>query len=825
MSAIKEAAPTMPDRSRDATGAFVNTSSIIPQTAAGVNFALPALSPCGTFLLGDMRQPRTTHKRFLESDLPNVLQVEAPADTVITFEENMSATILDVDVHDWKDKPSDEHIAAIASDLYPAPDFWWRSHGRGLKAIFCGQQHKAKAISAALCVPHDMEVEVQRHTRHPNALSTKHPGSQCGDVHINQQTSQTDFRFTARGPATPEDREAELLRLGLTDGERHDHSLCPLDGEADSGAGDCVVVLNDVVYCHRCAAKGIVYRSGMKPGVYPIFAHSSQNGVLFSLAGSRMHWPQAIVILQQEYPNRSESFLRGAYELALLANTKEGDPRLQMAFNPANNFLLTDHGPICTAAGAAFTLSPDACCSLPYCVDAYEVEKGGKKVWVQKVIKEKRAALIDGRATGYPRIRLVNGLRLREPAPGEYYHTINTNQPYPPKLLTLEEILSEQECQQELSKAFPGIDYTYLQASLCAAICGECGEGQPPMVVVTGPSGSGKTMTLTVASGFLGDETLKLEVSPELEKFNRLIGVALAQGRRFLLFDELARVQRLFERMGFLLQVSSKMDYRLLHGNGQVSAHCCGAFFFTCINLPPFLANSAEFNRRVRYVRLNRKAGDWGATCGGDAATWRHRSERNAKVADSIVTSSWLLCKEHNFHFSAVADELGLQRSVSEELAQQKRSCLLDLYQHVCFGGVHRILIPESSRFPHNWIDLTRDNHARELLDVLEPLDDPDQQAKAMKLLKTQLESEPWNEVLGIAAPTIGCELRIHGTRFGLRFIEQGTMRGEARINEQLPRLDGESVPAPTPAPEPAPEDDPMQAALADGGLPVWVNS
>ena len=175
---------------------------------------------------------------------------------------------------------------------------------------------------------------------------------------------------------------------------------------------------------------------------------------------------------------------------------------------------------------------------------------------------------------------------------------------------------------------------------------------QPPMLCASGPSGSGKGETIRLAASFLGEDAVKVQPCDDPEVFMRNIGMLLAASHRFVVFDEFSKTPSLLKKLGAVLQIGSIVSWRPLYQNHRVQTPCRGAFYFPCVRFPDFLADSPEFLRRTRHIRLHRKTPNWAVTAGGDTADWRDNSIENATAANSLLTHVWRCCYEFKFHFN-----------------------------------------------------------------------------------------------------------------------------------------------------------------------------
>ena len=636
-----------------------------------------------------------------------------------------------------------------------------------------------------------------------------------GEVHFVQNDPDAVFEFQAIGPLSPEQRAEALARLGLADAQRYDHDRCPIDPGAASVAQDCVVIVDGGVYCHRCASHGVTAQPGLTPGFLPF--RTVVGGApteLDRLVTGRVHWIHVRLVLLHTSPHLSEPILRRAYQLSLESRYGGDDPRIRGVFNDDLNVVLGALGWLDSTNLEPTIICDDLASSLPHVL---ELQAGDEDSGPKTVVNKARRARVKHRAPEYYRpIRRVIGIAFGDDG------VIPVMAPPSPRyaIEVLRNPLGEAEAFARIVRAFPDLSQECLRAAQAAAICGEVRRGQPPMLVCTGPSGSGKEQTIRLAASFMGDDILKLSRAADSEKFFRQIGSAVADGKRFLVIDELGKDRELDAVVTNILTLSGTVDWRRLYRNGSTSSPLRAALFFPCVVFPERFCDSPEVDRRVRQVRLPRRVPNWANTSGGDTAAWRDRNADNAHAANSFLTHVFDFCRRNEFLFERVADELSLGR-VSDGAIGADPELLQRLYRHVRGeDGERRMIAGESGFKGRGWCDLD----APVAQDILRSSFPPSQtQARAERTDVRQFLSAPdWNAVLEIEAPAIQCRVRGHN-KFGLRFESAGVMRGREVVNEDLPAVGGSSEhpsPAPPPTLEPsssrAPED-----VLRDGGFPT----
>ena len=597
-----------------------------------------------------VRGIRTTAEKavYLESpDLRRFLTLPAEMDAVIEAEPKADFSVVDCDVHHWPQPPSEEELAAYLGAVSPIPDAAWSSHGRGMKLVFIGPHHRDRALAAVFSIPMDFNVELMVHTRHPLSVRSDRPGTKCGRIIFGNTDPQEEFHFRNVGSISPELRQQALDKLGMKLGEHLDHKRCPILPDAASDARDCVVPMAGGVYCHRCAGHGIQYRSGLRAGFVP---YSALVGIevtnLEQLAGDLVHWIHARIVLAYHHCNLGLGVLEEAYRKLLQARYGQEDPRVRQVFNENLDIVWGQDMWLRAFDFTVTKMDTDTANGLPYCQFLRMKKEGEVEVKVDCV---RRGKIRNRNApVGYIPLRPIRGITFLEDA-----SSIPVQAGKPPKypIKLLDTPLSEEQAFGVVEAGFPRVDRRYLKACIAAGICGERAAGPPPMLTASGPSGSGKGETIRLAASFLGEDAVKVQLFDDPEAFMRNVGMLLAAGHRFIVFDEFGKIPGLGRKLGLLLQIGSVVCWRPLFANHRVSSPCRAAFFFPCVSFPDFLCSSPEFLRRTRHIHLHRSAPNWADAAGGDTTSWRDRTPEHARAANSLLTHVWGLCHECQFRF------------------------------------------------------------------------------------------------------------------------------------------------------------------------------
>jgi hypothetical protein len=680
-------------------------------------------------------------------------------------------TILDIDDH--AGNVGREAVEAVVRSL-PGWSVAHVTHRGGAHVIFVGPGHRERAVKAAVAVPQGLNVEVKRDARHPLAIHPDAPGATAGPLMIGPGPAAGDGGTGVVTDSAARDRL--LAARGMQIGGRYDHTHCPIDPCPSSGQ-DPVAVYDDRIVCFRCQGQGRSTK-GSAPGV---FRFTSGGGVwqkLCAWAKVPVHRGHLRHVLEVILPHVSASIRREAYELALHETIGPHPDLIARALQGCNDLvllnseqwvLLRETGIHPVAKPTEKLLSGLACCS-------YISSKGGLRPDPEKVAR----ALL-GVVDGYPPIRMVRPpviLPNPDPVTGVFLLADRSRC----HIRLLDDPLPWEECCAALQKPFPGIEPALLCAILGGVFCVIVNPGQPGMLATTGPTGSGKTGTVTLAAGILGESVEDFDVTMEREKLSRCVGAACARGQRLFVADEIDK-ERLVDHLGKLLRLGAQTVYRPLYSDGQVSVDSPLFLVLPCISLPCFLSDFDEVQRRLRVVRLRRKAGDWTANCGGSIQRWPDLTPANRRLANSVMTHCYRFAASVEFSWPQLADSLdvGYLRDTESEAA--RRAALADLYE-AC-RNPSTLRMTGGGRFGNgDWIPLSAVHHlVTECVDLEEGMTG----RAVRRAVKTALESIDWNTVLGISEPDIACEVTNHGRAWVVRFVEAGKPRGQERRNGQLP--------------------------------------
>lgn len=137
---------------------------------------------------------------------------------------------------------------------------------------------------------------------------------------------------------------------------------------------------------------------------------------------------------------------------------------------------------------------------------------------------------------------------------------------------------------------------------------------------------------------------------------------------------------------------------------------------------------------------------------------------------------------------NTVADALGLG-TIADAEAGASPDLLRDLYRHARNEDGKRIMFEKDATFAKGWVNLGSPR-AVELISAFVAMDDARDIKQARRNAQNNLEAQSWNDVLCIDQPPISCKVKIHGSKWGLRFMAGDTgLRGREILNEDLPPI------------------------------------
>lgn len=723
---------------------------------------------------------------------------------VLDFRDT-DVTVLDIDNHDSQ-FPA-ETIEQIPGQT-PGWDLAHRTHRDGLHLFFTGENHETRALVAILHVPGALSVELKRQARHPLATHPLAPESRAGPVLCGPGgfVPLPKFGFDERA------RDRWLAEHDMEVGGRYAHEKCPICPNPTSGTPP-VLVNAFGLKCFYCEGKGRKLEGHLNPGWVPFSAFCGVGNELADCAKHLVHWSQALHQLRHYHPNIPEALLRKLYRLALCQTHSAEDPRVVGVFNDD----------LCCVQGAggiwlnATTfeliekLDNDFLDSLPACqwveTKPKKKRKGGHtkdsegEGGEDKAQDDERPDVKVKRSKRFrARHQLLDGYKPLSPVPPPDVGQESPEGVVPVLLPTradirlLREPLPEQECEDELQRAFPGLHYQLVKGTIVAVFCVQKYGGQPPFIWAKGPTGSGKNTSFSLGGAFLGEPPLDLTISGEEEKFWRAIGSGLVRGQRIFALDELGKDKLDRANLARLLRIKSQITWRRLYKGPSVLSRCRACFVIPCASVPDHLLSVGEFVRRTVLYPLLHEVPNWRDTSGGDVFEWCSASHRNRQIANSVLTHAFQAAADNAFVWGRAAPMLGFVSLRDAELDSTRRQAMAALYE-ACRNTPPEAFYPsEDPTFGANWI---RTDAIIEAITACVSLDPDHKATSRLKIIKSELEAQDWNAVLGISEPDIECKLSIHGTKAGIRFQSANMLKGREKRNSDLPPATGVSASGP----------------------------
>lgn len=631
----------------------------------GLADALPGAPTAGpSIVLRSIHQPRNTGRVIQEATYRETLRAALDiddfndAEPVLEWSGTDQLAVLDVDYHDveMNARPNERQLALLARQVRPQPAFSWRSHGRGLHLVYVAVDGFTAAEIAAVAglsvkgLDSSCSIEIKSETRHP-----RYPRAEYPDAGVILENDQLlDLVELGRLLGREVDEQAVddwLAEQGLERGRRYEHDRCPCDPSTESH-GEPVVVDDDGIFCHRCAAMGLTL-AGSRVGFFPFgkIIGGGFSPVLLRVVKNFTHWEHAKIILEA-ITGLTDELAKLVYSAALKLCHGSDDPRIGEFFYRgwglvrATGYWTT---PDLNRPHAKDGLK-DRLAALP-AVKFIDVNDDGEKTL--RVAAEKLAILrgIDDLAEyGYPAISPLRGMRVGTHwISPPHQHTIpkvvvpiylkEAAAAFRPKYLSACKRLSEDDAFVVLERATPGINRNYLKLLIAARGYMELGVGPPAMIVVTGPTGAAKSMTVTIAAMLLGDEARSLRFNGDGGKLHEALFEA-SRAASFVKWDEFAKnakdkFGRVVPNLTPLLQYARGQMVRLNY-IGNVPIDQSPVIVLTDINIPDDVLQDRQLGRRFVHVHLDRRV-DWDNTA-KNIETWRADCVENAHAANSIIS-------------------------------------------------------------------------------------------------------------------------------------------------------------------------------------------
>ena len=727
---------------------------------------------------------------------------KASVESVFKFGPVRSIAALDVDYHHTT-PPTRPECLRLCAMLQPRPVAIWVTHGNGIRAVYeATATHDAEEVAACAAIfmkqlDPRCKAEILDTSRHPLSVRTKNGTEQrCSPVNYAEQDIdglRGLWTGESTGTATADQIDEWLTERGMTFG-RHDHDKCPFDNSEMQTGAPPVLVTPDGIKCFKCAGQGhptngyITWDRLLTGRTTPRIVDCAKNWI---------HWEHAKLVMLEDYGSMGlgERILRKAYSSLLKLLHDHDDPRLKTVFRPfglvrsaQNTWLdpLTLNQILPAPKQGRFQRHPA-------CTSAWLDEDGAWQKLADQCEIDKFCVV--QKLPNWPGVKAVRGFRIwgkhREYANRDEVRALAEPR-FKPRYLSESQRAPSAEIDRELRRCFPLINVDYLRLLIVARGHAEYGKGRPPIIVATGPTGCGKTQTLELAAHIIGETVAEL---PKDAKFEIGMGQSFLKGG-FVLCDEYAKnpqwtpAKRSSEFDKFL-PINERFSYRELYV-GVISVPVNSAIVIANNAYGAEVTEHKQFGRRAVHVALNRSVPadkDWTLTCGtGSISEWRS-NERNAYIADSLlselidmffapgVASSYAT-------FEQDASVLGFETYAASRNDHGVQSNDVDIREFFRLVCAHKF---ESKRDRQKIIDLSQMD-----LDIVVAwgnICDRDHRGQvlgsSMKLSESSLV-----DVLGVeCGPDEGIFVSSHrkGSRLYVKFKLAKRKNGKGLVNEEIP--------------------------------------
>jgi hypothetical protein len=713
-----------------------------------------------------LRQPKHEGK-IISADAPRQALLDAldcmshdRPEPVIEWAGTDQLAALDVDFHGAKppEKPYQDVFR-----LQPQPEYWWTSHGKGLKLIYLAAgpltAGECAALARMVLRHHKIAasgIEIASRTRHPayprgeDRCSEVRPGF-TPDLGRAKRILLDQY---ADGDIDP----SEWLEENSFDiGQRYPHNRCLIDPN-DTAQGDPVAVLEGGIYCHRCAGKlGDGFRSwGRLIGGEPLPSN------LRNAVKNRTHWNHARHFMKDEEGFRA---LLKLWHLNGGPADDENRKLIDRVFYP----------PLRVARGAGFWMDADTL--TPFGRDGLDlilpqmpatqyvdVAPANGNAPPAARIKQSPLALgefksgLDLTERGYPAITPIRGVDLAKLVRPFHDERIYAVVPASPPF-KYREPGGIAEAEEYIGRCFPGVNLNLLRLLIAAKGLIQRGDLiDVPQIFVSGQSGAGKSVHVHLAAQLACDIADKLSFSPDVQRFQQSYASA-SDECGFALFDEASKsgVSGKQLRDYCLMFRKGIKFHRLYCGPTPINNPAVVVMTDPCI--PSELQTEEQTARRIAAVDLGAGVNaiektDWRTTCGtGSVEQWR-AGWNNAGFADAFLSDVIdRYFREPGSTFQKVVADLSF-KMMNEMKAEEIDPTFREFYDAI------QAMPPEEKpwRGLSNCRVFGRGENSR-VAEIYRELTGGDEQAIA---------AAPWSRITG--EPGMTCKVKPHGNKVGVKF-------------------------------------------------------
>jgi hypothetical protein len=739
---------------------------------------------------------------------------------VIEWSDQMALCLVDVDWH-GEEKPDRYTLRQAVQRLAPAPDYWWISHGGGLKLVYEARWPlDADELAALVVLMLQLECIRPRWTGIETATRTRHPRYQRGTDRAGEiwwgrsDLDANDVRRRLLGNArgdvdSLEEQEAAaewLEENGWAQGRRYPHNLCPIAPEHQADR-DPVVVFDGIIYCHACAGRERCFRGMKKPGIVPVsflMDRPTSHGVgrpLRNAVRGMAHWAHARHLLYAEtgatgaHVEKVYRALLKLWHLGLVRkDSKQAEAILQLIDRVFwNSPIVRAEGGWVHADDLATPASKDGLALLVKSLPAVQTvgPRGGIEASSHKLGMFLGA--FDLTKQGYPPIQPLRGMDLADSArleTGRVYAVVPADPPFVYRPADKRDV---DKAESVLTESFPGVRLDVLRLLIAAKGIiqrGDCTE--PPKVFLLGQSGAAKTAHALLAAELCCDRVERGEFSANRERLLQNYA-DLSRAASFVLFDEIdkADIPNRDLVAGVLTLVKDKTYHQLYQGTRRIAQPAVVLLADT--RLPDVLVKDVQAARRIVLVDLGAglnakhrdgKPLDWRKTCGtGSIEGWRRGffGIDHCDATDCIVSDVMdRFFRDPSLTFTEIAHQLGFN-FLSEQAVEgiDAHAAKRALYSAACKAPDYQ----DGSFKGRGWKMF--DPHKETPLAVAfrEALDNP--AAVGDQKQWQELTGAQWGNVLG--CPGVEFDIHKHGRRIGLRFRLGDPRSKETKYNAEIP--------------------------------------
>jgi hypothetical protein len=587
---------------------------------------------------------------------------------------------------------------------------------------------------------------------------------------------------------TEAERDDWLAAHDLQIGQRYDHCKCPI-GFSNRGLRDPVVVFDDGIFCHACAAKG--RRAGKRS--WAELLGKGLVSLVATLVRNKCHWAHARLILRAMFPSIKEEILQGCYKAALRL-VHQNAVRLGRVFAAGQQLIRVADGQWRSIDGSTVyrvAFLKNYLADLPTCVLSNgTVDKARVDLLCQP------ADLTD---VGYPPVSLLRGCqiygqhldyddeRIISVIQNDLLRPESRAQARPRYIPSDQRPLSENQAWEIVEHYLPGLNRAYLELLIAARGIAEANRTNlPPMILVVGPSSSAKSSSPELAAAIVGDhcgevvggvtiDRLRQGIKEECDKgsyvvLNEIIKHAKASGR--------SAVEALDPVLSLTKNSSSHVLYVGPRSLGTLPVLVCTD---TCVGKD--VHDDLQISRRLVYVRQSSRV-DWitslSKTAQGQGIDRFRLFSPQAAVAANVILSAII---DRHFLTEAkdwftIAREIGFTTLEEADEFEDNTERLKQLYELVCKSAENTTETEKKRLGGKGWIKIHRNDNT-DLCVLWTELSDGNWTEGR------QVKAADWGRILGVPGRAIRIDIRPHGdTVVFVRFIE-GT-RTKAKVNDEI---------------------------------------